>query len=518
MGDSGDRSTAISTKWQAAWFARRAAPSHGSSVAQIVRSGRCRGPTGQRGWKRHPVGGIVGVGRFALDRPSIRAEALIDRAGHGVEEDLGERVLGRGEHVVGAADLDDLAEVHHGDDVADVAHDGDVVADEQHRQCRARRATSRTTLRIDPCTDTSSDDVISSAISSRGSAARARAIETRCSCPPDSCRGSAASTAGSRETSSSSRADLGAALDAVQPAADGERFGHRLADGHPRIERGVRVLEHHLHAPPSLTGGPIAAGDVLAVQGDRSRRPARPSPTIALASVDLPEPDSPTSPTTPPAGTSRLTSSTATIPSPTFAVANRHVADRQQAHSWATASSRERRLVASADASRRPATRRRAGRAWGAPSGSGRRRTGNAARRRSRCRPRGGRAAGRGSSPAADRGRSSCRGRRRRAPACTGGRRRRAPSRRRPPRRCARAYITTIRPHSSATAATSWEMSSTDAPSSRFTWRKQVEDLPLDGDVEGGRRFVGDVQLGLCPSAPWRSPPAASCRRTARAG
>ena len=35
---------------------------HGSSVADIVRSGRCRGPTGQRGWKRQPVGGSWGSG------------------------------------------------------------------------------------------------------------------------------------------------------------------------------------------------------------------------------------------------------------------------------------------------------------------------------------------------------------------------------------------------------------------------------------------------------------------------
>ena len=32
------------------------------------------------------------------------------------------------------ADLDDLAEVHHGDAVAHVAHDGEVVGDEDHRQ------------------------------------------------------------------------------------------------------------------------------------------------------------------------------------------------------------------------------------------------------------------------------------------------------------------------------------------------------------------------------------------------
>ena len=44
----------------------------------------------------------------------------------------------------------------------------------------------------------------------------------------------------------------------------------------------------------------------------------------------------------------------------------------------------------------------------------------------------------------------------------------------------------------------------------------QVEDLRLDGDVEGGRRLVGDEQLGVVTSAiaimaRWRIPPENSC-------
>ena len=44
-------------KWQAAWWRWSVV---GSSVRQISRSGWTSGPTGQRGWKRHPDGGWCG--------------------------------------------------------------------------------------------------------------------------------------------------------------------------------------------------------------------------------------------------------------------------------------------------------------------------------------------------------------------------------------------------------------------------------------------------------------------------
>ncbi len=31
---------------------------------------------------------------------------------------------------------------------------------------------------------------------------------------------------------------------------DDQRLGHDLAEGHPRVERGIRVLEDELHVPP----------------------------------------------------------------------------------------------------------------------------------------------------------------------------------------------------------------------------------------------------------------------------
>ena len=46
----------------------------------------------------------------------------------------------------------------------------------------------------------------------------------------------------------------------------------------------------------------------------------------------------------------------------------------------------------------------------------------------------------------------------------------------------------------------------------------EVEDLGLDGDVEGGGRLVGDEQFRARRPAPWRSSPAGPCPPTARAG
>ena len=42
-------------------------------------------------------------------------------------------MLGCGEHALDRAVLDDLAVVHHADAVGDLAHDAEVVGDEQHR-------------------------------------------------------------------------------------------------------------------------------------------------------------------------------------------------------------------------------------------------------------------------------------------------------------------------------------------------------------------------------------------------
>ena len=89
------------------------------------------------------------------------------------------------------------------------------------------------------------------------------------------------------------------------------RLADDVGDAHARIERGVRVLEDHLDREPLGARGLVL---VLRDTGgpSRSARPSLGSRMRATMrpSVDLPQPDSPTRPTTSPSRTARFTPST----------------------------------------------------------------------------------------------------------------------------------------------------------------------------------------------------------------
>ena len=75
-----------------------------------------------------------------------------------------------------------------------------------------------------------------------------------------------------------------------------QRLGHLVAKPPVGVERGERVLEHHLHVatrPPQVAVA--EAEDVGAVEQDLARPSARPAAGSSGAQVDLPQPDSPTS-------------------------------------------------------------------------------------------------------------------------------------------------------------------------------------------------------------------------------
>ena len=76
------------------------------------------------GW----AGDFAGEGR-------VRAGTLADgvRFGNGGEEGLGVGVDRGGVDCVAGGKFDETAEIHHRDAVGDVADDGEVVRDEQHR-------------------------------------------------------------------------------------------------------------------------------------------------------------------------------------------------------------------------------------------------------------------------------------------------------------------------------------------------------------------------------------------------
>jgi hypothetical protein len=71
-----------------------------------------------------------------------------------------------------------------------------------------------------------------------------------------------------------------------------QRFGQRLADAHPRIERRLRILKHHLlQAPEAAEPGRRQAGQVFAFEdhaagGDRLQ-PEKRSPERALSAPGL---------------------------------------------------------------------------------------------------------------------------------------------------------------------------------------------------------------------------------------
>ena len=108
------------------------------------------------------------------------------------------------------------------------------------------------------CTDTSRAETGSSAISTFGSRASARAMPIRCRCPPENClRAAGRAPARGRPTSSISSRLRSSTLPAGR--ACGSAAARRAsADGHPRVQRAVRVLEDHLdqRAAASVSGAP----------------------------------------------------------------------------------------------------------------------------------------------------------------------------------------------------------------------------------------------------------------------
>ena len=152
------------------------------------------------------------------------------------------------EHLVDRALLDDLPRVHDEDVVGDVARAREIVRDVEERDIELS-SRSRIRLRIPMRIETSSIEIGSSAITTLGFAASARAIATRWRCPPDSSCGylSAIARAGTRPTRLEQRrprfASTSAPATTVDPQRPLEVRTHRLR----RVQRAERILEDHLH-------------------------------------------------------------------------------------------------------------------------------------------------------------------------------------------------------------------------------------------------------------------------------
>lgn len=178
-----------------------------------------------------------------------------------------------------------------------------------------RSCSSRKTSRTFACTETSSADVGSSATRRSGSSASARARLARWRCPPESSCGKRLANSCGRCTASSSSITRGRAArqslarpwitsGSASPSAI-VIFGLKLVAGswntNPirwRSGRNSRSLWPTISWPSTLSDPPEACV----------------SPAMARPIVVLPDPDSPTRPSTSPGRMSKLTPSTARNP------------------------------------------------------------------------------------------------------------------------------------------------------------------------------------------------------------
>ena len=94
--------------------------------------------TGQRGWNRHPAGMCVGSGAS----PVRICCSILSCSGTTDSNAFVYGMLRIGQHLLGRADLDDAAEVHHRDTIGDVPRKPEVVGDDEDRRSRVR-ATAR---------------------------------------------------------------------------------------------------------------------------------------------------------------------------------------------------------------------------------------------------------------------------------------------------------------------------------------------------------------------------------------
>ena len=86
-----------------------------------------------------------------------------------------------------------------------------------------------------------------------------------------------------------------------------QRLGDDVADRHARIERGIRVLEDHLHAAAQRAAARASLQSTTSLPSKRTRAggAARADEISRRPSVDLPQPDSPTRPSVSPRATVR---------------------------------------------------------------------------------------------------------------------------------------------------------------------------------------------------------------------
>ena len=158
--------------------------------------------------------------------------------------------------------------------------------------------------------ETSSAETGSSQTISRGSTASARAMPIALPLPARELVRIAARVLG-READQPQNLGNALALATFAQAVQRQRLVQRLADGHPRIQRGERVLEDDLQGATLALAPRIRARSGPRRRTRRVPRSARAAASTSRPVVDLPQPDSPTRASVSPTASEKLTPSTA---------------------------------------------------------------------------------------------------------------------------------------------------------------------------------------------------------------
>ena len=247
--------------------------SGGTVSAQIAGSPICW-RSGQRGWKRQPVGGLTGDGTSPLRITRWRRSV---GSGTGMA-DMSAWVYGcsrLAEELAPVGQLGDPAEVHHRHPVADVLDDAHVVGDEDVGQPELALELLEQVqdLRLDRDVERRhrlvADDEVGLEDERAGDAdALALAAGELVRVAPRVVRLEADQV--------HHLGDLLPPLGVAAEAVDAQALADAVADRRPRVEAGVRILEDDLHPPPvGLEGGALERGQLRAVELDRARPSVR---------------------------------------------------------------------------------------------------------------------------------------------------------------------------------------------------------------------------------------------------
>ncbi len=169
-------------------------------------------------------------------------------------------------------DLDQLAQIHHRDAVADVLHHGEVVGDEQIGEAEALLQILQQVddLRLDRDVERRHRLVADDQVGIDGErAGDADALALPAGELVRIAPGMFGQQADDFQQLAPARGARRGVADLVHP----QRLGQDFADGHARIERGVGVLEDDLHVPAQPAQLVLVeVGDLLALEAHRARR------------------------------------------------------------------------------------------------------------------------------------------------------------------------------------------------------------------------------------------------------